>query len=146
MTALKSPQQDDSLVEPSTVTSTKSSSLSHEPAPSSKDGPKQLLAIYVKGMTMGAADVVPGVSGGTIALIAGIYERLINAISSIGPHLWSVFRLQGGVKGLLAVWRQVDATFLLFLLLGIGTSIVTLAGIIKGLLEHQPLLIWSWLF
>lgn len=146
MTALKSPQQDDSLVELSTVTSTKSSSLSHEPAPSSKDGPKQLLAIYVKGMTMGAADVVPGVSGGTIALIAGIYERLINAISSIGPHLWSVFRLQGGVKGLLAVWRQVDATFLLFLLLGIGTSIVTLAGIIKGLLEHQPLLIWSFFF
>ena len=110
------------------------------------DSPKQLLGIYIKGMAMGAADIVPGVSGGTIALIAGIYERLINALSSIGPSLWKVFRTDGGIKGFLAVWRQVDASFLLFLLLGIGTSIVTLAGIIKGLLDNQPLLIWSFFF
>lgn len=111
-----------------------------------QDSTKQLFAIYIKGMAMGAADVVPGVSGGTIALIAGIYQRLINAISSIGPHLWSVFRKQGGIKGFMQVWRQVDATFLLCLLLGIATSIVTLAGIIKGLLDNQPLLIWSFFF
>ena len=95
---------------------------------------------------MGAADIVPGVSGGTIALIAGIYERLINALSSIGPNLWQIFRQKGGIKGLLAVWRAVDATFLLFLVLGIGTSLITLAGVIKHLLDNQPLFIWSFFF
>jgi putative membrane protein len=97
-------------------------------------------------MAMGAADIVPGVSGGTIALIAGIYQRLINALGSIGPSLWQVFRADGGIKGLLAVWRQVDATFLLVLLLGIVTSFATLAGMIKYLLDNQPLLIWSFFF
>ncbi|PNK61156.1 DUF368 domain-containing protein [Psychrobacter sp. FDAARGOS_221] len=114
--------------------------------PSRTDSPKQLGAIYVKGMAMGAADIVPGVSGGTIALIAGVYERLINALGSIGPNLWSVYRQQGGIKGLVAVWRYVDATFLLALLLGIVTSFATLAGIIKHLLDNQPLLIWSFFF
>ena len=122
-----------------------------EPAPAHKvhvhhDSPKELLAIYIKGMTMGAADIVPGVSGGTIALIAGIYERLINALSSIGPSLWHIFRADGGMKGLLAVWRQVDATFLLCLVAGIATSLVTLAGGIKYLLDNEPLLIWSFFF
>ncbi|ERL54315.1 DUF368 domain-containing protein [Psychrobacter aquaticus] len=111
-----------------------------------RDTPKQLFGVYIKGMAMGAADIVPGVSGGTIALIAGIYERLINALSSIGPNLWQVFRQQGGLKGLMAVWRQVDATFLLFLLLGIATSFATLAGIIKYLLDNEPLFIWSFFF
>ena len=110
------------------------------------NNPKQLLGVYFKGIAMGAADIVPGVSGGTIALIAGIYERLINALSGIGPSLWQVFRQDGGIKGLLAVWRQVDATFLLCLLLGIATSFVTLAGIIKHLLDNEPLLIWSFFF
>ena len=114
--------------------------------PIATDTPKQLLGIYIRGMCMGAADIVPGVSGGTIALIAGIYERLINALGSIGPNLWQTFRQEGGVKGLLAVWRQVDATFLLFLILGIATSFATLAGIIKNLLDNQPLYIWSFFF
>lgn len=113
---------------------------------SQHNNPKQLLGVYVKGIAMGAADIVPGVSGGTIALIAGIYERLINALGSIGPNLWRVFRQDGGIKGLLAVWRHVDATFLLCLLLGIATSFATLAGIIKHLLDNQPLLIWSFFF
>lgn len=139
MTAAKPPLQNDLLSTPTT------SSLPAK-TEATDDTPKQLLAVYFRGMAMGAADIVPGVSGGTIALIAGIYERLINAISSIGPHLWSIFRQQGGIKGLIAVWRQVDATFLLCLVLGIGTSIVTLAGIIKGLLDNQPLLIWSFFF
>ena len=108
--------------------------------------PKQLLGVYVKGIAMGAADIVPGVSGGTIALIAGIYERLINAISSIGPELWQVWRRQGGMQGIMAVWRHVDATFLLCLVGGIATSFITLAGGIKYLLDNQPLLIWSFFF
>ncbi|SUD89962.1 DUF368 domain-containing protein [Psychrobacter phenylpyruvicus] len=111
-----------------------------------KDSPKDLVATYVKGMAMGAADIVPGVSGGTIALIAGIYERLINAIGSIGPDLWQVYRRQGGMRGLMAIWRHVDATFLLVLVLGIATSFATLAGFIKHLLDNQPLLIWSFFF
>jgi len=111
-----------------------------------KDTPKQLFGVYIKGMAMGAADIVPGVSGGTIALIAGIYERLINALSSIGPNLWQIFRQKGGIKGMLAVWREVDATFLLFLVLGIATSFATLAGIIKYLLDNEPLFIWSFFF
>lgn len=126
-------------------TSTSSNQTLDSVAPT-HDSAKQFFAVYIKGMAMGAADIVPGVSGGTIALIAGIYQRLINALGSIGPNLWSVFRRQGGIKGFMEVWRQVDATFLLFLLLGIGTSIVTLAGIIKGLLDNQPLLIWSFFF
>ncbi|MGO2385655.1 MAG: DUF368 domain-containing protein [Psychrobacter sp.] len=115
-------------------------------APVRNDSPKQLLGVYIKGMAMGAADIVPGVSGGTIALIAGIYERLINALGSIGPNLWAIFRQEGGIKGFAAIWRQVDATFLLCLLLGIATSFATLAGIIKHLLDNQPLLIWSFFF
>ena len=150
MTALKPSEPDTALSKSSTPsTLSKPSSPVTEPTDTTaptQDNAKQLFAVYIKGMTMGAADVVPGVSGGTIALIAGIYERLINAISSIGPHLWSVFRRQGGIKGFIEVWRQVDATFLLFLLLGIATSIVTLAGIIKNLLDNQPLLIWSFFF
>lgn len=120
--------------------------LDKDVTPTSSDNPKQLFGVYIRGMAMGAADIVPGVSGGTIALIAGIYERLINAISSIGPNLWQIFRQKGGIKGLLAVWRAVDATFLLFLLLGIATSLVTLAGVIKHLLDNQPLFIWSFFF
>lgn len=116
------------------------------PTSASSDSPKQLFGTYIKGMAMGAADIVPGVSGGTIALIAGIYERLINALGSIGPNLWQIFRQEGGIKGLLAVWRQVDATFLVCLLLGVATSFATLAGIIKHLLDNQPLFIWSFFF
>lgn len=143
MTASPSPRSDSPSLDKDTA---QKNQLLQRSTTDTPDSPKQLLGIYIKGMAMGAADIVPGVSGGTIALIAGIYERLINALSSIGPSLWKVFRTDGGIKGLLAVWRQVDASFLLFLLLGIGTSIVTLAGIIKGLLDNQPLLIWSFFF
>ncbi|WP_201616225.1 DUF368 domain-containing protein [Psychrobacter urativorans] len=135
MTASPSPRPDSPSPSPRVKT-----------APVPNDNPKQLLGVYIKGIVMGAADIVPGVSGGTIALIAGIYERLINALSSIGLSLWQLFRQEGGIKGLLAVWRQVDATFLLCLVLGIATSFATLAGIIKHLLDNEPLLIWSFFF
>lgn len=142
MTASQSPRPDT----PSLSTNNEANEAALSSASLSADSPKQFFAVYIKGMAMGAADIVPGVSGGTIALIAGIYERLINALGSIGPSLWQVFRQHGGFKGLLAVWRQVDATFLLVLLLGIATSFATLAGIIKHLLDNQPLLIWSFFF
>lgn len=147
MTASQSPRPDakSSSNQPSS-THLDSQPLADESSPTYNDSPKQLLGVYVRGLAMGAADVVPGVSGGTIALIAGIYERLINALSSVGPNLWQVFRQEGGIKGLIAVWRQVDATFLLFLLMGIATSLATLAGVIKHLLDNQPLMIWSFFF
>ena len=147
MTASQSPRPDaqSSSNQPSS-TKLNSQPIVSESSPIYNDSPKQLLGVYVRGLAMGAADIVPGVSGGTIALIAGIYERLINALSSVGPNLWQVFRQEGGIKGLIAVWRQVDATFLLFLLMGIATSLATLAGVIKHLLDNQPLMIWSFFF
>ena len=142
MTASQSPRPDAQ----SSSTQLDSQPIAGESSPVYNDSPKQLFGVYVRGLAMGAADIVPGVSGGTIALIAGIYERLINALSSVGPNLWQVFRQESGIKGLISVWRQVDATFLLFLLMGIATSLATLAGIIKHLLDNQPLMIWSFFF
>ena len=142
MTASQSPRPDAQ----SSSTQLDNQPAADESSPIYNNSPKELLGVYVRGLAMGAADIVPGVSGGTIALIAGIYERLINALSSVGPNLWQVFRQEGGMKGLIAVWRQVDATFLLFLLMGIATSLATLAGVIKHLLDNQPLMIWSFFF
>jgi len=88
---------------------------------------------------MGAADVVPGVSGGTIAFISGIYEELLTSISSINLGLIGVLRKQG-IK---AFWSQVNGNFLLALFAGIFISIISLAKVIESLLENHPILIWS---
>lgn len=88
---------------------------------------------------MGAADVVPGVSGGTIAFISGIYERLIEAIASIDiSAIGLVFR--GDIKG---AWQHIDGTFLLVLATGILSAIFVLAHLIEHLVETQPILVWS---
>lgn len=93
----------------------------------------------IKGMAMGAADVVPGVSGGTLAFILGIYERLLNAISAV--NLQAVKLLgQGRFK---ALWLHIDGTFLLCLLTGILCSIFSLASVISWLLEHRPVPVWA---
>lgn len=91
---------------------------------------------------MGAADVVPGVSGGTIAFISGIYEELITAINGINLSLFRTWR----TSGFRAFWKQANGNFLLSLFLGIGLSIVTLARLISYLLENQPILVWSFFF
>lgn len=91
---------------------------------------------------MGAADVVPGVSGGTIAFITGIYEELIHSIKSIGPKTIIILRKEG-VK---AAWKSINGTFLLVLFLGIGVSIASLAKVISYLLEYQPIGVWSFFF
>ncbi len=93
-------------------------------------------------MAMGAADVIPGVSGGTIAFISGIYERLISALSAIDPSLISLLRKEGFA----AVWKKVDGFFLLVLLSGIATSILSLAKGVTYLLDHHPIPIWSFFF
>ena len=91
---------------------------------------------------MGAADVVPGVSGGTIAFIAGIYEELVDSIKSINLHaLKLLFTLK-----LKDFWKQINGSFLFSILLGIGISIFSLAKLMTWLLEHYPIHIWSFFF
>ncbi len=95
--------------------------------------------IYLKGIAMGAADVVPGVSGGTIAFISGIYERLINAIRSInGKALQYLFKFE--VKSL---WAHIDANFLIALFAGIFTSLLSLSRLVLYLMDNHPILLWS---
>lgn len=98
--------------------------------------------IFLRGMLMGAADIVPGVSGGTIAFITGIYHRLLAAISAADFTLIGLL-VRGEIR---ASWRHLDAGFLLTLLAGILCSVVTLAKLISGLLESHPLFLWSVFF
>ncbi len=111
-----------------------------------KDSPLSLFIVYLKGIAMGMADIVPGVSGGTIALIVGVYNRLITALSSVDKQLFSEWKQHGLLKGFGKAWQHLDATFVLCLLLGIATSFATLAGFIKRMLVEQPLQIWSLFF
>ena len=100
------------------------------------------LKVYLSGLLMGAADVVPGVSGGTIAFILGVYDRLIGALSGVNRHSASML-LKGDLK---ALWRHFDGTFLLTLGSGIVTSIFLLAGLITHLLAEYPSYLWSFFF
>jgi len=91
---------------------------------------------------MGAADVVPGVSGGTIAFISGIYEELLNSISYFNFSLITSLK----EKGIKYVWEKVNGNFLLALFLGVFVSILSLAKLIESLLINYPILIWSFFF
>ncbi|MGI5309388.1 DUF368 domain-containing protein [Rheinheimera sp. WS51] len=99
----------------------------------------QYLQWIIKGMAMGAADVVPGVSGGTLAFILGIYQRLLAAISAVNIQAVKLL-FRGQFKQL---WLQVDGTFLCCLFTGMLLSIFTLAGIISYFLQHQPVPLWA---
>lgn len=103
---------------------------------------KDYLVISFKGLAMGAADAVPGVSGGTIAFISGIYEELINTISNVNASLFKTLFS----KGIKAFWQQANGNFLLALLSGIIISFVSFMKLAKYLLEHHPVLIWSFFF
>ena len=103
---------------------------------------RERVKLFLKGMAMGAADVVPGVSGGTIAFISGIYEELLASIRALGPDTLAVLRAQGPA----AAWRQFNGGFLLTLVAGIATSVLLLVRPITWLLEHEPVLIWSFFF
>jgi putative membrane protein len=93
-------------------------------------------------MAMGAADVVPGVSGGTIAFITGIYEELINSIKSANLNAFKLL-LTGKFT---AFWTAINGTFLLSVFLGIGISIFSLAKGLEFLLNNFPILVWSFFF
>jgi putative membrane protein len=103
---------------------------------------KNYLIISLKGVAMGAADVVPGVSGGTIAFISGIYEELIVSINKVNLNTFKILRKDG----INAMWKSVNGNFLISLLIGITISIISLAKIIRHLLETQPILVWSFFF
>lgn len=97
------------------------------------------LGLYFRGIAMGAADLVPGVSGGTIALITGIYDRFIAAIASIGIDAIRMV-LSGNIKG---AWAHVDGKFLVAVGAGILSSVVALASLLNWLLLNYPLPLWS---
>ena len=100
------------------------------------------IIISLKGVAMGAADVVPGVSGGTIAFISGIYEELITSINSINFSKFKVLRKEG----FKSFWKAINGNFLLALFSGIFISVFSLAKMISWLLVNQPILLWSFFF
>ena len=98
--------------------------------------------LYLKGVFMGIAEIIPGVSGGTIAFITGIYEELINSIKSVDGN---------SIKLLLSFkfslfWKQINGTFLLTLLMGMLTSILALSRLIVFLIDQHPFKIWGFFF
>ncbi|GAA5525659.1 hypothetical protein Maes01_02231 [Microbulbifer aestuariivivens] len=102
----------------------------------------RLWGVAARGMAMGAADVVPGVSGGTIAFITGIYQELLDSISRVGPHAITVLRRHGP----LVAWQYINGSFLLALFAGILISIVSLARLIGYLLDTYPVTLWGFFF
>jgi putative membrane protein len=100
------------------------------------------IIIGLKGAAMGAADVVPGVSGGTIAFISGIYEELIESIDRINFGFFKLWKS----RGFMPAWRSVNGNFLAVLFFGIALSIISLAKLIKWLLYNEPVLLWSFFF
>ena len=105
-------------------------------------GLREFFRIAIVGLVMGAAEVVPGVSGGTIAFISGIYERLINSIRQFTP----LMALQLKKNGVQSTWQRIDATFLLVLFAGMGVSILMFANAVSYLLLNESIAIWSFFF
>jgi len=103
---------------------------------------REYLALYVKGTLMGAADAVPGVSGGTIAFIAGIYQELINSLSRLGPGALKIL-FKDGIK---ATWLYINGNFLSVLLLGMLSSLIVLSNTVLYLLSHYPQILWGFFF
>ncbi len=98
--------------------------------------------LLLKGVAMGAADVVPGVSGGTIAFITGIYQELIDSLKSINADaLQKLFK-----EGIGAAWKHINGNFLVTLFSGVIISVLSLAKLITHLLENYPVLVWSFFF
>ena len=103
---------------------------------------KDYAQLFLKGVAMGGADIIPGVSGGTIAFITGIYERLLNAIKSVDAEavkLLTTLRLK-------EFWQHIDGKFLITLLSGILLSILSLANLMSFLLVAYPIQLWSFFF
>lgn len=91
---------------------------------------------------MGAADVVPGVSGGTVAFISGIYKELIDSISNLNLGLLSTLKM----SGFKAFWQQANANFLVAIFVGVLISALSVMNLMHYLLEHFPVQVWSFFF
>lgn len=102
----------------------------------------QHLFLFLKGIAMGAADVVPGVSGGTIAFISGIYEELVATIHNLNLKFFTIWRKEG----FLTAWKIYNLRFLLILFSGVAISIFSLAKLIGWLLTNHPILVWAFFF
>ncbi|WP_188149646.1 DUF368 domain-containing protein [Teredinibacter waterburyi] len=100
---------------------------------------KDYLILMIKGLAMGAADVVPGVSGGTVAFITGIYDELLGSLKQIGPAAVKVLFSEG----IASAWRYINGNFLLAVFGGILISLKTFATVIGFCLENYPLLVWA---
>ena len=98
--------------------------------------------VYARGLAMGLADLVPGVSGGTIAFISGIYDELVATIAGLDRRLLGALR-EGGVRG---AWQAGNLSFLAVLLAGIGTSVFAFAGLLHWLLANRPVELWAFFF
>lgn len=103
---------------------------------------RDYIMLAIKGMMMGAADAVPGVSGGTVAFMTGIYEELIHSIKQFGPRALAILFREGPI----AAWQYVNGTFLLTLFIGIVLSLLTLSHIVLFWLAEYPELLWSFFF
>ena len=103
---------------------------------------KDYMLIGVKGACMGAADVIPGVSGGTIAFIMGIYDEFVESIARIDSEAVKLL-LKGHIR---EFWKHINGTFLLSIVAGIGVSIVSLAGLMQMLLTNHPIQTWAFFF
>ena len=100
------------------------------------------LLTSVKGACMGAADVIPGVSGGTIAFIMGIYDEFVNSIARVDAEAVKMI-FKGQFRDF---WKHINGNFLLSLFIGIGVSVITLAGIMQTLLSEYPIQTWGFFF
>lgn len=100
------------------------------------------MMVTLKGIGMGAADVIPGVSGGTIAFLTGIYETLINSIRSVDATALKLFFTLRWKE----FWKHINGNFLLSLALGILISVVSIAKVMTYLMEHHPIPLWSFFF
>lgn len=97
------------------------------------------LLLAIKGLFVGAVDVLPGISGGTIALILGVYSELIHSINSVSLSSLQIFKK----KGVITFWKSINGNFLLPFFTGMIVGILALARIIEWLFEEYPVLLWS---
>ena len=100
------------------------------------------ITIAIKGACMGAADVIPGVSGGTIAFIMGIYDEFVGSIASINAEALKLL-FKGEIR---KFWKHINGNFLVALVAGIGVSVVALAGLMQYLLSSHPIQTWAFFF
>ena len=103
---------------------------------------KDYLMVAVKGACMGAADVIPGVSGGTIAFIMGIYDEFVGSIAKIDAEAVRLL-FKGKIRDF---WKHINGNFLLAIICGIGASVVGLAGLMQMLLSEHPIQTWAFFF